>query len=309
MSARPSMMRGYELIARTEAFDDDDFSETAEQFPPYIGAQVYLKLIANLAKRENIPLLLTISPYACNDVERGIFSWLKEFAAEREINILNYNGADGVRVGIDRSSDLSDIGHTNYGGAVKVTRDVGAFLEKNYTLRSRVKVADAAQRDADAEQFDQKAKISTDITTVDPAAFFSRAAADSSYTVLVAGKPNETQMAAFLPMGFVSAKAGECFAGLSSGGKPITESSGEGARISQALGNYDVIGKPDSSEIVVNGTSYLAPGGIAVLLFKNDFGWPLDFAVFTDGVLEHSEFTSSDLEALLSHRGAVEEKE
>lgn len=298
--AEHDVMRGYELLVNVESFEDVDFTETAQTFEPYVGARIYLERIRRLAESEGVPLVLSISPYAPNETERGIFAWARQYAEENGLRLLNYNGADGARIGIDRSRDLADVGHTNYGGALKVTRDIGEYLKENYPLRGAGDIPDAARRDADAAVFADKAKISADITTSDPAAFFALAAADASYTVFAAGRLDETRLAALSPLGFEGLKAGEPFAGISVGGEAQSFEAREGAQASLDFGRYLVTASADKPAITINGVEYKPDEGSAVfLLYKNDFNWPLDLEWFSQaGELAHREFTSSDLEAL-----------
>ncbi|MDO4565771.1 MAG: hypothetical protein Q4B42_00410 [Oscillospiraceae bacterium] len=301
MTAESDMARGYELLSVTESFEDDDFSESAEAFEPYIGARLYLEAIRRLCERENIPLVLAISPYAPNETERGIFAWARQYAEKHSLPLLNYNGADGERIGLDRSADLADIGHTNYRGALKVTRDMGEYLSANYTLRSRDEVPDASQRDADAADFADKAKISMDISAADPADFFSLVASDASYTLIAAGSFTSEQLAALEPLG-LKAEPGEPLAAVSTGGEITGLAAGEGAALAQQYGAYSISAGAEKPQITINGETYEPRGGEAVfLLFKNDFGWPLDLSWYEGGQLAHREFTSSDLEALTAN--------
>lgn len=299
MRAEHDITRGYELLPHTENFEDDDFSETAASFEPYIGARIYLELIRRLAEREGIPLVLAVSPYAVNETERGIFAWAREYANDNDLALLNYNGADGERIGVDRARDLADVGHTNYAGALKVTRDIGAFLSENYPLRPRVDIPDAALRDADAADFADKAKISADITTSDPEAFFELVSGDISYTLFAAGTLSEEQLAALAPLGFEDLQAGAPFAAISTGGEAEEFFSGEGAIVSRDYGRYSVTASATQPVITINGVSYEPEeGGAVFLLYKNDFNWPLDLEWYSGGALAHREFTSGDLTEL-----------
>lgn len=297
-ASRGDFMRGYELLTRVESFKDASFSEKAAPLEPYIGSRIYLELIRRLAEREGIPLLLCVSPYAVNETERGIYAWARAYADEHGLAYLNYNGADGERIGVDRARDLADVGHTNYTGALKVTEDIGRYIAENFELRGR-DVPDAAQRDADALEFAAKAEINRDMSVSDPAEFFALAAANESYTVFAAGELTEAQLADIAPLGFEGLEAGAPFAGVSTGGRSEELLSGAGALISRSLGQYEITA--GAAAMTVNGEKYAPEEGEAVfLVYDNANGWPLDLEWYSvDGTLAHREFAPSELLTLI----------
>ena len=81
----------------------------------------YLQKIIDLAKEENIPLLLINTPYFPTEREEKIYNRVAEIAKENGVPYINYN-LFYDEMGLDFSSDFADGHHLNYKGTPKFTR-------------------------------------------------------------------------------------------------------------------------------------------------------------------------------------------
>ncbi len=310
MDDTPSTYRGYEILTRTESFDTPVYSDSAAQ-QPYIGSRIYLELILACAKANGIDVVMTMSPYAYNEAENGIYNWLEDYAAKKGVPFINYN-RDYERIGLCYETDLADVGHTNYFGALKVTRDIGEYLSGNCELRTRENIPDAQQRDEDAKIFTRTAKVDVDIVTTDPLDFFASVASDPDYTVFVVSsgrdKLTERLYSALSELGFSQLQDAlmneKAFAGAVSNGNVIYENSG--ASVSGAMDkdsfHIETSASSEGAGIYVNSHEFGPPdSGTAFLIYENEMGKPLDFCYLTaEGKLVHSEFTAAKTEELLT---------
>ena len=98
-------------------------------------SQKYLKLIKEECKKNGADLIFVTSPTVLWDGSRakGIEAW----AYTNGIPYYDYNANPDLRqrVGIDWNKDILDGGnHINYYGELKMTREIGSILSKNYNF-------------------------------------------------------------------------------------------------------------------------------------------------------------------------------
>lgn len=182
---QPDYLRGYGLNFALAPREQPDFALPAQSLEPYEYAVEYLHKIVALCRQKNIPLIFALTPYSYTQDEAGIFRWLTDYAAQQGIPFLNYNGADGKRVGIDFAADLGDVGHLNYYGAVKVTRDLGAYLSAHVDLPAPETKRNRAALDKSAAQFGRTIAVAQVMTQPDPAAWFDAVRSDPDYALML----------------------------------------------------------------------------------------------------------------------------
>lgn len=89
--------------------------------------------MVNFCKQNSAEFLLVSTPSTVNwDSKRH--NGMAKFAEELGINYIDMNTGDS-KVDIDWNKDTRDAGdHLNYSGAVKVTKALGEYIDKNYDL-------------------------------------------------------------------------------------------------------------------------------------------------------------------------------
>jgi hypothetical protein len=102
---------------------------------PYKQLAYFMKIL-NLAKENNIPLLLFVAPYVLSENEQRHFNTVKQIAAEYNIRFVNYN-LFYDELGLGFGKDLGDWSHLNVKGAAKLTRHLTNILATEYGLPDR----------------------------------------------------------------------------------------------------------------------------------------------------------------------------
>ena len=99
--------------------------------------------ILELAREENIPVLVTIAPYFLVDEKsERLFNRVGEIAGEYGDLFLDGNKLVD-EIGVDYQVDnADDVGHLNYLGNQKYTKYLGTYIKEHYTVSDRR--ADAA---------------------------------------------------------------------------------------------------------------------------------------------------------------------
>lgn len=127
--------KGFGLNTGTTPYTEPDFY-TTESGALTEKCEQYLLEIINLAKKNNIPLLLIKSPYILNKSQQAIYNRVAEIADENGVPFINFNLLYG-ELELDFSTDYADTSHLNHLGNVKYTRYLANYLKNNYEIPDR----------------------------------------------------------------------------------------------------------------------------------------------------------------------------
>lgn len=115
-------------------------TENAESLPMNKKEERYFKKIADLCKKEKIPLFVFVAPYAVDkyvNVQKH-FNYLEKLSAELSVPFVNYNHQDKYdEIGLDFSKDFMDISHLNYWGSQKFSKVFGSCIRNRFSLPDR----------------------------------------------------------------------------------------------------------------------------------------------------------------------------
>ncbi len=100
------------------------------------GKREMLQNIIDLARKENISLVLFASPFNLADDEKMQFNKIAEIAAENNVPFIDFNHLYN-EVELDFQRDLRDEAHLNNDGAAKVTSYLAEYLKSNYEIPDR----------------------------------------------------------------------------------------------------------------------------------------------------------------------------
>lgn len=113
-------LKGYTLL--DDVFPGGELpAENVGKTAPLAEKEIYwFKKIAELAKKNDIPLFLVKTPSNATEEEQALFNSVKELADEYELKYVNYNELY-EEIGLDIQKDFYDKSHLNYVGAEKFT--------------------------------------------------------------------------------------------------------------------------------------------------------------------------------------------
>lgn len=120
--------------ASDEAGKYDGFEAKEVEFSQYNSTnKSYVKRIAQLAKENNVELILFKTPDTSWSVKK--YNYVNEIAQELGVKYIDLNiKSFREAMDIDFSEDGADSIHMNINGAKKVTSYIGKYLNKNYEL-------------------------------------------------------------------------------------------------------------------------------------------------------------------------------
>lgn len=95
--------------------------------------KLYLNKIIELAKENDIELILVKTPCTTTEEQQKYYNYVGEIAKENNIKFLNYNLLYD-ELHIDFINDFYDAGHLNGSAAERVTEHFANYLKMNYNL-------------------------------------------------------------------------------------------------------------------------------------------------------------------------------
>ena len=92
----------------------------------------YLKEIIDLAKEQDIPLLLVAAPYMeVGEEDEMLYNQVAEIAAEHQVDFVDFN-RQFEQIGLDPQKDFAESSHLNYYGSEKYTSYLGNYIAKHF---------------------------------------------------------------------------------------------------------------------------------------------------------------------------------
>ncbi len=150
--------KGFMANLYIEPFDDPTIGTEYEAAPIHEKSEIYYRKILELAKNNNIPVLVVLTPYAgVTSQDMMKYERAREIASEYGSSFINYNKMYR-EIGIDYKNDVSDEGHLNYQGSEKFTNAFTDYLKDNYDLPDRRGSAGYESWENNAKYTDAKLK-------------------------------------------------------------------------------------------------------------------------------------------------------
>ena len=124
-------LKGYVLLESTfdKAILPD--ADTEGTSPIEEKQKQYFYKIINLAKENNIPLLLVKTPSNVLEKDQKLYNTVKKMAKEEGVPFVDFNRRYD-KIGLDIKDDFFDKSHLNYKGAEKFTRYFAEVIAKEY---------------------------------------------------------------------------------------------------------------------------------------------------------------------------------
>ncbi|MBO4643980.1 MAG: hypothetical protein J5716_05160 [Alphaproteobacteria bacterium] len=132
--------KGFFTAPKTEKQTRPELSvtETTETLPLNKKHQKYFLKIMETCKKENIPVLVFVSPYVINENIQKHFNSLERLAKDLSVKFINYNRSGKYdEIGLDFSKDFMDFAHLNHSGSVKLSKSLGAYIKNNFSVPDR----------------------------------------------------------------------------------------------------------------------------------------------------------------------------
>ena len=132
----PENYRGHVPADHVEAMERPDVSKVTEQMPMTEKTALYFQKLLDLAKQEEIPVLLILTPYIVQEDDQKVYNTVTELVSaypEEEVKYINFNEAYD-EIGIDFATDFADYDHLNVTGCRKFSSYFGKVLRTFYEL-------------------------------------------------------------------------------------------------------------------------------------------------------------------------------
>lgn len=123
---------------KTNKLQQKDISTVIEHRPMHEKTETYFRKTIELAQKNNIPILITVNPYAGISVaQQEIYNAVEEMVnTEYGLSFINYNLLN-YKIGIDYNTDAQDVGHLNFKGAEKFSIVLAEDITKMFDIPDR----------------------------------------------------------------------------------------------------------------------------------------------------------------------------
>ena len=147
--------KGFDPKFGTTALETPNIEHVTELTAPNEKMADYMIQIIDLAKEEDIPILLLCAPYDITEESQKVFNCFYQYAEENGVPYLDLNKRY-EELGIDFSKDFADWSHLNESGNQKYTEYLGEYLKANYDLVDHRGDERFASWDENAKLLDQE---------------------------------------------------------------------------------------------------------------------------------------------------------
>ncbi|WP_300367112.1 SGNH/GDSL hydrolase family protein [Brachyspira sp.] len=128
--------KGYSFHQKTFPVKKPNIKNIKDTLPLLEQQETYYRKILELAKTNNIPIVVIASPFPMTDDEARHFNRVGEIAKEYDIPFMNFNHYYDD-YDLDFWTDYNDAGHLNYKGVQKYTAYLGKYLKDNFEIPDR----------------------------------------------------------------------------------------------------------------------------------------------------------------------------
>ncbi len=188
--------KGFDPKFGTVVYDAPNVSHVTELSYPNEKMADYMIQMIDLAKEEDIPIVLVCAPYIISEEDQKVFNVFYQYAEENGVPYIDFNKMY-EELGMDFSQDMKDWSHLNEKGNPKYTRYLGEYLKANYEIPDRRGDEKYVSWDINAALLEHEAAAYDMQETTDLAAYLELAAQEDYIVMMAARNISEDQMPVF----------------------------------------------------------------------------------------------------------------
>ncbi|MCR4652337.1 MAG: hypothetical protein K5744_01430 [Eubacterium sp.] len=128
--------KGFDPRDRIWEMETPDIDSYTDIEPCSEKEEEYITKLIELARSEDIPIILFASPFDTNESEQAIHNYVWTIAEKEGAEYIDFNTRYD-EIGMDYSCDMADTGHLNYSGNYKFTNYFGGLLKSEFDLPDR----------------------------------------------------------------------------------------------------------------------------------------------------------------------------
>lgn len=129
--------KGFACNTSVTPYDVTDVSSVTDRLPLPEKSEEYYRLIIELAKDNNIPILIIVNPYAeISEEDQARLNTANDIADEYDVSFLNLNTCYD-EFDLDFHTDSADSTHLNYIGSAKLSSYLATYIVQKYDIPDR----------------------------------------------------------------------------------------------------------------------------------------------------------------------------
>ena len=128
--------KGFDPRENISERETPDNGAITEEDPCTEKEEEYFRKLIELARSNDIPILLFASPYDVPPENQRILNYIGGIAESENVEYIDFNRLYD-EIGMNFATDMADPGHLNYSGNYKFTNYFGSLLKEKYDLPDR----------------------------------------------------------------------------------------------------------------------------------------------------------------------------
>lgn len=125
--------KGFDYRDTTVEFERPDVFGMTEKFVFDEKHEKYLRLMFDLARENDIPFVVMVTPYVVTYEEQGYLNYVEWICEEEGIDYIDFNKMYD-ELNIDFKTDMAENIHLNFSGTKKLTEYLGDYIVNNYDV-------------------------------------------------------------------------------------------------------------------------------------------------------------------------------
>ena len=184
--------KGFYCYFKTTEVQNKDYTNESEcSILPEKG-ETYYRMIIELAKSKNIPILITAIPFNADSFNIKYINEAQRIAEEYNIPFYNFLKELKNDLALDYKTDFADKQHLNHKGNTKLTRYFGEILKKEYNITDKRNNEKYASWTADAQVYNYQLQNHS-VTSLDSVISYLQIFDNERYTIIVTMACNDLQ--------------------------------------------------------------------------------------------------------------------
>lgn len=142
--------KGFDYRNTIVEFETPDMTHVTEKMCCDEKHEYYLRKMIELAKENNIPFVVMITPYVVTPEQQVYFNYVEEICQDEGVTYIDFNKKyDELK--LDFTRDMAEDIHLNLSGSKKLTEYLGSYVVNNYEVTDHRGDINYSSWDVDAD--------------------------------------------------------------------------------------------------------------------------------------------------------------
>ena len=201
--------KGFYCYFKTTKVQNKDYTNESECSVLPEKGETYYRMIIELAKSKNIPILITAIPFNADSFNVKYINEAQRIASEYNVPFYNFLKEYKYYLNLNYETDFADSQHLNHNGNTKLTRFFGEILKNEYNITDKRGNEKYSSWEADAQVYNNQLQNHS-VTGLNSIGSYLQVFDNERYTIIItmtcndfeslSTKSKDTAKLLFIPM-------------------------------------------------------------------------------------------------------------